>query len=65
MEKIIALAVILMGWLILFGLLLTLAHLRSKRKPLDSSGFRVLKGPRPFDIPRGTCHTPRDRQIPA
>ena len=65
MEKIIALGIVLMGWLFLFAMILTLAHLRAKRNSLGGSRFRLLKDSRPFDFRPRTCHTPRDRQIPA
>jgi len=46
MSKLIGSGAVLLGWLLLFGLLLGLAHLRSKRKPLDSNGFRLKGGRR-------------------
>ena len=64
MQKLIGLAVILLGWLLFTAMLLTLAYLRSRWKSFIRKGFRSGKGSRSFDIRVGTCHTSPDRQIP-
>ena len=64
MQKLIGLAVVLLGWLLFTAMLLTLAYLRSRWKSFIRKGFRSGKGSRSFDIRVGTCHTSPDRQIP-
>ena len=66
MVTIMAPMAVLLGWLLLFGLILTLAFVRSRRKPLTQrclrAGARLTSGGEPVILPPIAKSRPRRRE---